>query len=295
VPKHYTRFEINRTFKELENTNQDFLHAVSKFLDGLYRYYFRVGVRGWKNVPEEKALFVGNHNGLITFEVPMLFHAWQKKFGKKKKAVGLAHDLAVHHPLLSWLLPRMGAIPAHPEMGMEAFKRAYSVLVFPGGLKEAYRSYKDKDKIDFFQRKGFIRLARNAGVPIVPVVSVGAHETYHILDRGEGLAKKLGLKEKYRLDGVPITYRGIFFALCVSSGLLTFFPLLLAPAAFAAIFIPMPAKMDFRILPAVNIQDYWDDSLSENQNLQNVYDEIMARMQRAVRRDYKKRKLPILG
>ena len=51
--------------------------------------------------------------------------------------------------------------------------------------------------MDFGGRKGFIRLALEKDVPIVPVVSVGGQETALFLSRGEGLAKLL------RLDKMP--------------------------------------------------------------------------------------------
>ncbi len=40
----------------------------------------------------------------------------------------------------------------------------------------------------------------------------------------EELAEKLGLKEKFRLHGLPITFRSLFFAWCVATGMFTFFP-----------------------------------------------------------------------
>ena len=42
--------------------------------------------------------------------------------------------------------------------------------------------------MDFDGRKGFLRLALEHDVPIVPVVSVGGQETALFLSRGEGLA-----------------------------------------------------------------------------------------------------------
>ena len=57
---------------------------------------------------------------------------------------------------------------------MEASVRDFSLLAYPGGEKESFRPYKDRKKIDFYQRKGFIRLALRSDVPMVPIVSVGA-------------------------------------------------------------------------------------------------------------------------
>lgn len=276
----------------------DFAEKIFPFLEGLYKHYFRVEIDGWENMPAEPgkpALFVGNHNGLLTFEVLMLFHGWWKRFGDTRRALGLAHSVAINHPLFRWLLCRLGAIPADPEIAAEAMARGYSLLVYPGGEKESFRPYKERKRVDFYGRKGFIRLALRAKVPVVPIVSIGAHETYVILDRGEEIAERLGLKRKYRLHGLPITYRSLFFMWCVATGVFTFFPLLLAPAAFASIFVPLPAKMNFKILPPIDVCAMVDDSLSEEKNLEVIYDYVLSVMQSVLAEEYAKRKLPVFG
>lgn len=290
-----TKQQKRRLFRDLEGIDPDFATKLSPFLEGLYQHYFRCEISGWENVPDDKALFVGNHNGLLTFEVLMLFHAWWKRFGPSRRALGLAHSIALNNPFFRWLIPRIGAIPADPDIAMEAFERGYTLLAYPGGEKESFRPYKERKVVDFYQRKGFIRLALRAKVPVVPVVSVGAHESYVILDRGEELAERLGLKERFRLHGLPVTFRSIFFMWCVATGVLTFFPLLIAPAAFFAIFIPMPAKMTFRILPPIDVCAMNNPNLTEEQNLQEIYDHILKKMQSVLTEEYSKRKLPILG
>ncbi|MEK6706019.1 MAG: 1-acyl-sn-glycerol-3-phosphate acyltransferase, partial [Bdellovibrionota bacterium] len=264
-----------RIFNELSKVDPTFIEKVEPFLDGLFKYYFRCNVKGFENIPEQTSLYVGNHNGMLAFEVLMIFYAWWKKFGSSRRALGLAHSVAVDNPLLSWLLPRIGAIPADPDVALEALERGYSLLVYPGGEKECFRPFKERKKVDFYQRKGFIRLALKAKVPIIPVVSIGAHESYIILDRGEKLAEKLGLKKKLRLHGLPITFRSVFFMWCVATGLFTFFPFLLAPAAFTAIFVPMAAKIVFRILGPVVVCSMIKASLSEEQNIQRIYDHVV--------------------
>lgn len=290
-----TEAQKRRLFQDLNQVDAEFAEKLSPILEVLYSKYFRCEVSGWDHVPDRKVLFVGNHNGLITFEVVMLFHAWWKRYKNSRRALGLAHGIALNHPFFRWLCPRIGAIPADPAIAREAFERGYSLLVYPGGEKEAFRPFTENRKVDFYQRKGFIRLALKSGVPIVPVVSVGAQESYIILHRGEKLAEKLGLKEKYRLHGVPITFRLIFFLWLMATGVFTFFPLLLAPAAFAWMFVPLPSKMVFRLLPAIDVQAWMDPEKTEEENLQSIYDRILTLMQDAVHEEYAKRKIPIIG
>ena len=284
-----------KLFDALQKVDPEFARKIEPFLEGLYKHYFRCEVEGWENIPNGKALYVGNHNGLLTFEVLMMFYAWWKRFGSSRRALGLAHNIALNNPFFKWVIPRIGAVPADPDIAMEALKRDYSLLVYPGGEKESFRPYSERKKVDFYQRKGFIRLALNAKVPIVPIVSIGAHESYVILHRGEELAEKLGLKKKFRLHGLPITFRSLFFAWCLATGIFTFFPLLLAPGAFFSIFIPMPAKMDFRILPPVDVVGMVDPALDEEENIQRIYDHIVGLMQKTLTEVYATRKLPVVG
>jgi len=293
--KELTAAQKKRLFKDLAQVDSDFADKIMPFLKGLHDHYFRVELTGWDNVPEGKAIYVGTHNGLLTFEVLMMFYAWWDRYRGSRRALGLAHSIALENPFFRWLIPRLGAIPASPELAHEALARNYSLLVYPGGEKESFRPFTERKKIDFYQRKGFIRVALKARVPLVPVVSIGAHESYVILDRGEQLAEKLGLKEKLRLHGVPITFRGIFFVWCLVSGIFTFFPLLLAPMAFLWIFIPLPTRMTFRILSPVDVGAMVDPKLSEEANVQRIYDHILGTMQAVLTEEYAKRRFPILG
>lgn len=75
-----TAAQKRRLFRDLKaGIDPDFAKKIEPFLKGLYDHYFRCDVEGWENIPEHKALYVGNHNGLLTYEVLMLFYAWWKK------------------------------------------------------------------------------------------------------------------------------------------------------------------------------------------------------------------------
>src|SRR4051812_19037178 len=80
----YTEAQTRRMFEEMEKVDPAFAETIMPFLKGLYDHYFRVDLTGWENVPEGKAIFVGNHNGLLTFEVLMMFYAWWNRFGGQR-------------------------------------------------------------------------------------------------------------------------------------------------------------------------------------------------------------------
>ena len=71
---------------------------------------------------------------------------------------------------------RTGTLRASHESARKAFSRGRKVQVFPGGNLEAFRSYKERNRIVFGNRRGFVKLAIREQVPIIPAVFVGGHE-----------------------------------------------------------------------------------------------------------------------
>jgi 1-acyl-sn-glycerol-3-phosphate acyltransferase len=65
--------------------------------------------------------------------------------------------------------------------------------VFPEGLRGVGKLYRERYRLTYFGRGGFVRLARTAGVPIIPVAIVGAEETHPVLAKLTRLAQPLGL------------------------------------------------------------------------------------------------------
>ena len=76
--------------------------------------------------------------------------------------------------------------------------------MFPGGIYDAYRPTLAQNVIDFNGRIGYVKTAIDAGVPIVPAVSIGGQESQLFLNRGTWLAKRLGLC-RLRSDILPLT------------------------------------------------------------------------------------------
>jgi 1-acyl-sn-glycerol-3-phosphate acyltransferase len=74
-----------------------------------------------------------------------------------------------------------GALKAHPKMAIAALRKNAPVLVYPGGAQDVFRPHHLRDKIYFAGRKGFIKLALPEEVPIVPIISHGAHDTLIVL------------------------------------------------------------------------------------------------------------------
>ena len=98
----------------------------------------------------------------------------------------LAHNLVVTAPGLGWLR-KFGTVAATPENARLALQagRASALLVYPPAATTRSSGRRGSaTSSDFGGRKGYVQLAREAGVPIVPIASVGGQETALFLDRG---------------------------------------------------------------------------------------------------------------
>ena len=167
----------------LEGRDPNIIQALLPLGDWLYRHYFRVTSDGWQHLPRSGGmLIVGSHNGgMIAPDTLMFMVDWFQRFGAERLVYGLMHPNVWMVPGYAKLTVQLGAIKAHPHMATAALRQDAAVLVYPGGAEDLWRPYHDRHRIHFAGRKGFVKLALREGVPIVPAISIGAHETLIIL------------------------------------------------------------------------------------------------------------------
>lgn len=173
----------------------------------LLHRYFRAEVHGLEHIPAGPFLAVGNHSGAGLIPDTLVWLAAYHSAGLPTPLLTLAHDQMFDSfpgPLERWVA-RYGAIRAGRERTLEALRRGYAVQVYPGGDHDACRPFRDRNKIVFAGRTGYVDIAREAGVPIVPVAAIGGHETLIILREGKRLARWLGVDRRLRLKSFPLS------------------------------------------------------------------------------------------
>ena len=191
---------------DLDERDPDYIRETLPGLWMLASLYFRADVRGLENIPEEgPVLLVGNHSGgNMTPDTGVFILAFSTYFGVERHFHQLAHNLVLTMPGLGFLR-KYGTVAATPSNAARALSSGAALLVYPGGDYEVHRPTSESGRVDFDGRKGFLRLALEHDVPIVPVVSIGGQETALFLSRGEGLAKLLRLDRMFRLKVLPIS------------------------------------------------------------------------------------------
>ncbi len=260
----------------VEGRDPEYIRRTLPLLRTLVTAYFRPEVRGLDNIPAEgPVLLVGNHSGGLYIADTFVFAcAFYEHFGPDRRFHQLAHDVAVRVP---WLgsLRRYGTMVASHENAKAAFAADAAVLVYPGGDYETFRPSWQSADIAFGKREGFLRLALDTKVPIVPVVSVGGQETALFLTRGERLARLLHFDKLTRIKVLPISF-GPPFGLNVLD----------LPGR-----LPLPAKITISILPLIDLAATFGD----DPDLDEAYDYVTGEMQRELTALQQARALPILG
>jgi len=168
--------------------------------------YFRSEVHGLDFFPPGGALVVGNHSGgMFPMDVPIFTVDFYDTFGYDRPVYTLSHDILLMG-VTGTFFKRTGYIRASRENAGKALRSGGVVVVFPGGDYDAYRPTLSENVIDFNGRNGYVSTAIDAGVPIVPAVSIGGQETQLYLSRGTWLARRLGLKRLLRSDILPLSF-----------------------------------------------------------------------------------------
>jgi 1-acyl-sn-glycerol-3-phosphate acyltransferase len=160
----------------------------------LYRTWFRVRMRGVENVPASgAALVVANHSGVLPLDAIMLQIGLFDEHPEHRNLRLLSADLVYEVPVLSSVARRSGHIRAGREEAGRQLAAGELVGVFPEGFKGVGKPFRQRYQLQRFGRGGFARLARQAGVPIIPCAIVGAEEIYPMIGNLAPLARLLGL------------------------------------------------------------------------------------------------------
>jgi 1-acyl-sn-glycerol-3-phosphate acyltransferase len=261
---------------DLDERDPDYIRESLPRLWLLASLYFRGEVRGLGNIPEEgPVLLVGNHSGgNLTPDTSVFTLAFHAYFGVERHFYQLAHNLVLSMPGLG-MLRKYGTVAASPNNARKALESGAALLVYPGGDYEVHRPIWEGNRVDFGGRKGFIRLALEHDVPIVPVVAIGGQETSVFLSRGEGLAKLLALDRLFRLKVLPISL-AIPWGLNVGDMLGHW---------------PLPAKITVEALPPIHLRD----EFGPEPDLDEVYDHVMRVMQETLDALAAERRFPVIG
>lgn len=166
------RFQARK--KEMQVVDYDALiySQPQKWATGIMkRTKSAINISGLENLPDGPVLFVSNHEG--NFDIPVLLSTIPKPFGFiSKKEVNKLPILPVYMEEMNCVFldrsDRRSALKSIADT-VEKLKQGHSILIFPEGTRS-----KGGELGEF--KAGFTRIAKDSGVPIVPIAISGTSE-----------------------------------------------------------------------------------------------------------------------
>jgi len=226
----------------------------------LYRYYFRCETHGIEDVPAGPFMLISNHAGQLPFDGMMLQTAMLLEAEPPRIVRGMAEYYVSELPFMSVTAARGGTLTGTPRNCINLLKEGEVVMAFPEGARGMNKPFTKRYKLERFGL-GFMRLALEAGVPIVPVSVVGSEEQNPGLVNLRGLGKLLGA------PALPIT---LTFPLLGPLGLL-----------------PMPVKYHLYFHEPMYFEGDPDD---EDARIQDLVDQVRAVIEAGFDRGLRERK-----
>jgi 1-acyl-sn-glycerol-3-phosphate acyltransferase len=264
---------------DLDGGSERLQRAQAPVWNLLMDHYFRMEMEGWDRLPQEPSLLVGVHSGgSLTIDAWTVALQWRRRFGAERTLHPTAHDVLMAAPGLGDYFRANGAIPPTKEAMGAALEAGHDVLLWPGGEQDAMRNWRKRDQAVLAGRKGFVRFALRQQVPIVPVATVGGHDTVFVLSEGRFLAKWTGLGKKLRGATMPII-AGFPFPLAVE---------------ILPMHLPLPAKIRTELLEPIEV-DSDPEKADDKAYVDAVYHEVQGSIQAGMDRLAKRRSFPVFG
>ena len=171
-----------------------FVERTAPLLEFLWARYFRVRLLGIESIPDDgAALLVGNHSGGIPYDGAMLLHGIRRDHPRHRRVRPLVANFAFRSGWMANVVARVGCVRASMENALPILARGELVAVFPEGLKGVGKLYRERYRLARFGRGGFVRLAREAQVPLLPIAIVGAEEIHPVIGKITRFAEPLGI------------------------------------------------------------------------------------------------------
>jgi 1-acyl-sn-glycerol-3-phosphate acyltransferase len=187
-------------------------------------------------------MLVSMHNGGVTpVDSFILGVEYHRHFAYERPLHFLAHSILWKVPYLGELAERVGGVSTNPQAAQALLEAGRTVCVYPGGAYEVFRPFWKRHEVDWNGHMGYLRLAVKTRTPVVPIPSVGAHETLIVLARGQRLLRMVGLEGK--IPGVSILPVGLAF------------PAGLTIAGLFPPYLPLPAQVSLRVMEPLELHD----------------------------------------
>ena len=165
----------------------------------LRQRYHRYSVEGLEKLDgPEPALLVGYHGRPVAYDICLLSVALYDRLGYLPH--GILDRNTSDIPLVGRsIVDGLGCVTGNDDRLRACVAQGEHIVVTPGGASEGLRSARTRYRVHWKRRIGFVRLALEHGLRIVPVAASGVDDTYLGLYDWHALAGRLGVSRHWPL------------------------------------------------------------------------------------------------
>jgi 1-acyl-sn-glycerol-3-phosphate acyltransferase len=253
---------------------------VAKLWLPILERYHRARFEGLDNLPDSAFLAVGNHSGVHFMPETFLWLCRYHTMPTARPMYTLVHEFMVKlGERIGFPMHAMGILDGSMESARAALRQGCSVTVYPGGDRDNSKPFCERNTIDFFGHTGYVRLALQARVPVVPVVGVGGGESVVTLSSGSAFARITGLTDRFKIHSWPVYWS---------------FPFGFHIGHFPSLGLPLPCQVTISVLPPIGTEDYPIGSETDPEAIDDLNRKVIAAMQAETDRLCSGR-IPVLG
>lgn len=212
------------------------------------RNYTRLKVSGLEHVPEKgPAMLACNHTGWLGLDYALTaLSVWD---AYERVPRGMAHEAWFKVPTARDFAKKVGLFQVTKDAMRQQLADGNLVMIFPEGEKGAFRPGSDYTLEEF--ARGFVRVAMETNVPVIPVAILGGEESNPVGRRIESYEELLKMK-----GGLPIPKN----------------------------LIPKPVKWRIRFLPPDDYSQYTAEDAADHDLVHALAEQTRARVQRELRK-----------
>jgi 1-acyl-sn-glycerol-3-phosphate acyltransferase len=225
--------------------------VMPHFFLEIVKKYLRMDVEGIENIPKKGAgIILPNHSGYTGFDAILIGYEINRQLKRTTRV--MTHHLWFLNEKINIPANKLGFYEANKENGNKILKEGHLMTLFPEGEHGNFKPTSDAYQLQSFKR-GFVRMALEHQVPIIPTVVIGAEETHINL-------KKLKFSK---------FLRGVVLPLPVNV-------------------IPLPAKWKIKFLEPIYLP-HKPEAANDTHLVHEIATEVRDLMQGAINEELKKR------
>jgi 1-acyl-sn-glycerol-3-phosphate acyltransferase len=214
---------------EDEHFNLQTVERAEKLLGFLYKDWFRVEMAGLERLPETgPAFIVGNAGGILPWAAAMMMYALMSDKKKPRRLSVLANLEWIEDERIYNFLREIGFVPLNADNARRLYSEGQTVMVFPEGQAGFVKPFGERYRLRSLDWTVLLP-AVEAGIPILPLATLGPDESFPVAKNVQWLANLM------ELPAFPITPT---------------FPFLPFPVNF----LSLPSKWRMRLLKPVEYE-----------------------------------------